>query len=83
MQINNFGHVDILSWGLIPKYDAATDGSFMVFKTLSDEDTELYVSTGNPRVWLRLRNDNGWDTYYGVSEESERITLENLYFGGC
>ena len=83
MQINNFGHVDILAWGLIPKYDAATDGSFMVFKTSADEDTELYVATGNSRVWLRLRNANGWDTYCGVSEGPERIALENLYFGGC
>ena len=83
MQFNNFGRVDVLAWGLMPKYDEVADESFMVFKTIADDNTELYVATCNSRAWLRLRNDDGWDTYYGVSDESERIALEKLYFGGC
>ena len=83
MQINCLGNVNVLAWGLVPDHDTVTDGSFMIFKTIADEDTELYVSLDNNRAWLRLRNDFGWDTYDGVAEENERSALENLYFGGC
>ena len=83
MQINEFGNVDILSWGLVPNHDAVTDGSFVIFKAKADEDTEFYAAVDNPRAWLRLRSDFGWDTYYGTTEENERIALVNQYFGAC
>lgn len=83
MWINNFGDVNVLSWGLIPKNDEATDESFMVFTTEADEDTELYVAVNTDRVWLKLRDEFGWHTYVGTSEKIERIALEKIYFGGC
>lgn len=82
MKIDCFGVVDVLSWGLVPNHGTPTDGSFMVFNTIADEDTEIYAAVNNDRAWLRLRNNGSWDTYCGITDKAERTVLENLYFGG-
>ena len=83
MKVDVLGSINITAWDLIPDHSEANDGSYMVFKTVADDDMLLYVSTITLRVRLCLKCGQEWDVYNGYVDNEEYSALCKIYAGGC